>query len=270
MEDEPGVRDVTVRALRNAGYDVLAARSGEEAVRLDAATLARIRLLVTDVVMPGMDGRATAEALWRLHPGLRVLFVSGYTEEAIVQRGVLDAGIQFLSKPFTPADLLARVRTLLDAPDVPSPSGTAGVALWRPDLSTGIQAIDEQHRELLVHVAALEEAARTGNLSRAADMFAYLERYVTEHFATEERFMHDLGFPDLEAHRAIHRTFVEELRRRRADQLASPSPASLLVELGRWMDEWLNEHVLSEDVEMARFLRTVPGWRTAGVFPPAS
>jgi DNA-binding response OmpR family regulator len=74
-----------------------------------------VRLLVTDVVMPGMDGRALADALREAHPGIRVLFVSGYTQDRIAERGVLASGIEFLPKPFTAASLLSRVRAVLDA-----------------------------------------------------------------------------------------------------------------------------------------------------------
>ena len=91
VEDEPEVREVTQRALRSGGYQVLAAASGEEALALDPAILGRVRLLVTDVVMPGLDGRATAEEMCRRHPSLRVLYVSGYTQDLIAQRGALDA-----------------------------------------------------------------------------------------------------------------------------------------------------------------------------------
>ncbi len=157
-----------MRALREAGYDVLAARSGEEAVRLGPGTLARVQILVTDVVMPGMDGRATAEALWKLHPELPVLFVSGYTEEAIVQRGILDAGIQLPVEALHPgcpgrAGSQAARRSGRPARRPSRPSRRS----WRPELTTGIQSIDDQHRELFVHMAALEGAARAGNLSRA-------------------------------------------------------------------------------------------------------
>ncbi len=100
-------------------------------------------------------------------------------------------------------------------------------------------------------------------------MFAYLERYVTEHFATEEGFMRVLGFEGLELHQALHRRFVEEVARRKAEYRAHPSRVTLLVELGRWMDEWLQAHVLEEDVRMAGFLRSVPGWRTVAVAPAA-
>ena len=72
-------------------------------------------MVVTDVVMPGMTGREVVDELRRLFPALPALFVSGYTQDFIVQRGVLDAGLEFLPKPFTPSTLLARVRTMLDS-----------------------------------------------------------------------------------------------------------------------------------------------------------
>ncbi|MFL5273735.1 MAG: PAS domain S-box protein [Anaeromyxobacteraceae bacterium] len=115
VEDDPHVREVTVRSLRGGGYDVLVAQSGEEALALDAAKACDVRLLVTDVVMPGVDGRALAEDLLRRHPALRVLYVSGYPQDALADGGVLAPGVELLPKPFTPAALLARVRAVLDA-----------------------------------------------------------------------------------------------------------------------------------------------------------
>ncbi len=113
VEDDPRVREVTVRALAGAGYRVLAAEGGARALEL-APPEERLDLLVTDVVMPGMSGPQMAEALARARPGLRVLYVSGYAEDAIVHHGIIDSGIDLLAKPYTPALLLARVRQVLD------------------------------------------------------------------------------------------------------------------------------------------------------------
>jgi len=124
VEDDHHVRDVTVRSLRAAGYRVLLAGNGREAFKIAAGETGRVHLLVTDVVMPELDGRAVADRL-RLHfPDLRVLFVSGYAKDAIARHGVLDPEIEFLAKPFTPASLLARVRSLLDVP-LPRPRPTS-------------------------------------------------------------------------------------------------------------------------------------------------
>jgi len=114
VEDDPRVRAVTVRALRGAGYRVLVAASGSEALGIVAASGERLDLVVTDVVMPGMSGRAVIDALRAGRPGLPALFVSGYPQEVIARRGVLDTGIEFLAKPFTPSGLVARVRSILD------------------------------------------------------------------------------------------------------------------------------------------------------------
>ena len=116
VEDDPRVRGITVRALEENGYQVITAGSGEEALALVRGREGRIDLVVTDVVMPGMSGREVVDALRRNLPGLRALFVSGYTQDAIAQRGVLDSGVEFLQKPFTPATLAVRVRVVLDAP----------------------------------------------------------------------------------------------------------------------------------------------------------
>jgi hemerythrin-like metal-binding protein len=261
VEDEPKVREVTQGILRGAGYQVLAAASGDEALALDDSVLAPVRLLVTDVVMPGLDGRATAEALRRRHPSLRVLYVSGYTRDVIGQRGVLEAGVQLLEKPFTAATLLARVRAILDAPGrgdlaVLALTGTAGEALWTPDLATGSVEIDLQHRELLDWIATLEGAARGGQLAKAEEALRYLERYAAEHFATEERHMASTGYPGMAGHRALHAAFTVELHRRKAEFLAHRSQAALLVGLAEWLADWLREHVRGADAEMARHLRS--------------
>ncbi|HTN54330.1 MAG TPA: PAS domain S-box protein [Anaeromyxobacter sp.] len=114
VEDDPQVREVTVRALEAGGYRVVVADHAHQALELPPGDLSRLRLLVTDVVMPGLDGHALAAELRRQHPGLRVLYVSGYTRDVVAQRGVRDSGVGFLAKPFTGAALLEKVRAILD------------------------------------------------------------------------------------------------------------------------------------------------------------
>lgn len=114
VEDEPSVSLVVARMLQQAGYVVLHASSGARAVEM-AREAPGIDLLLTDVVMPGMDGRQVADAVTRLRPGLPVLFMSGYTQDAIVHHGVVDAGVEFLSKPFTAMVLVRRVQAMLAA-----------------------------------------------------------------------------------------------------------------------------------------------------------
>jgi len=115
VEDATAVRDLAVRALRGAGYVVLEASSGRQAMEVAEKAPGPIRLLLADVVMPEMSGRAVAERLATWHPGLRVLYMSGYARDAISQHGVLEPGTEFLAKPFTPGVLIARVRAVLDA-----------------------------------------------------------------------------------------------------------------------------------------------------------
>ena len=113
IEDEKAVRDLAVRVLEGEGYQVIAAASGADALVVSAGLDGQIDLLLTDVVMPGMSGRQAAEALSEQRPELRVLYMSGYTDNAIVHHGVLDEGTHFLQKPFTREGLLAKVRDVL-------------------------------------------------------------------------------------------------------------------------------------------------------------
>jgi CheY-like chemotaxis protein len=114
VEDDPGVRALTRHILAGCGYAVLEAGDGDEAARAAARHAGPIHLLVTDVVMPGRGGRAVAERLLERHPGLKVLYVSGYTDDAVVRHGVLHEVVNFLQKPFTPAALAHKVREVLD------------------------------------------------------------------------------------------------------------------------------------------------------------
>lgn len=114
VEDEDVVRGLTRKILMQAGYNVLDARSGDEAIRLCATHAGPIDLLLTDVVMPEVSGKEVADRLLELRPTTRVLFMSGYTDEAIVQHGVLDANVKFIQKPFTWVGLTKKVGEVLN------------------------------------------------------------------------------------------------------------------------------------------------------------
>src|SRR5207302_1265164 len=114
-EDEPAVRAIAQQALERQGYTVLAAPSGADALALAAQYGATIHLLLTDVVMPGLSGRDLADRLTAQRPGIRVLYISGYTDNAIVRHGMLEPGLAYLQKPFRPDALVRKVREVLDA-----------------------------------------------------------------------------------------------------------------------------------------------------------
>jgi two-component system cell cycle sensor histidine kinase/response regulator CckA len=116
VEDEGTVRSVAREVLQMVGYAVLEAATGEEALQLVEQHSGAVHLLVTDVVMPGMSGRELAARLMVDYPALVVLYLSGYTDDAIAHHGVLQAGIELLHKPFTPDALARRVREVLDQP----------------------------------------------------------------------------------------------------------------------------------------------------------
>jgi PAS domain S-box-containing protein len=114
VEDESTVRALAKHVLESHGYAVLDATDGEHALEVVAGHRGVIELLVTDLVMPRLGGRQLAQALMRERPGLRVLFMSGYTDEAVLRNGHLPSGEAFLHKPFSPTTLARRVRALLD------------------------------------------------------------------------------------------------------------------------------------------------------------
>jgi PAS domain S-box-containing protein len=117
VDDEPVVLDFVATQLRRAGYDVLEAARGEPALELFREAQAQgapVDLVLTDLVMPGIGGRALGEALGALAPGLPILYCSGYTGDEVSRRGLIAEGAEFMSKPFAPAELLRRVRGLLD------------------------------------------------------------------------------------------------------------------------------------------------------------
>jgi two-component system cell cycle sensor histidine kinase/response regulator CckA len=113
VEDEPDVMRMAMRALREAGYTVLEASGGREALDILVEAGARPRLVVTDVVMPGMTGRELASRIAEIRPGLPVIFMSGYTDEDVIRRGLMERGRRFIQKPFSPNELARQVHQAL-------------------------------------------------------------------------------------------------------------------------------------------------------------
>jgi CheY-like chemotaxis protein len=123
VEDEPSVRRLARGVLKAQGYEVLSAANGQDALHaVRDHKGVPIRLAITDVIMPRMGGKVMAEWLQTTYPDLKILFTSGYTDDAIIQQGVFEPGVAFLPKPYTPALLVHKVRELLDAAPEKAPS----------------------------------------------------------------------------------------------------------------------------------------------------
>jgi two-component system, cell cycle sensor histidine kinase and response regulator CckA len=114
-EDEDGVRSLTKEVLEKYGYTVLEASNGEEALKIAERHEGPLDLLLSDVVMPRMGGPELAQELLARRPAVKVLYMSGYTDHPMVRRGVVNAGVAFLQKPFTPTVLVSRIREILES-----------------------------------------------------------------------------------------------------------------------------------------------------------
>jgi CheY-like chemotaxis protein len=117
VEDDPSLRDLALGVLQAQGYEVLRATNGRDGLNLAFAHKGSpIRLVITDVVMPQMGGKIMADWLKTTLPEIKVLFTSGYTDDAIAHHGVLASGTAFLPKPYTPMALASKVREMIDTP----------------------------------------------------------------------------------------------------------------------------------------------------------
>jgi CheY-like chemotaxis protein len=116
LEDNDAVRQLTRDVLVQHGYAVLEASCGKDAIKVAHKYNSTLSLLLTDLIMPGMTGKDLADRLVESHPDLKVLFMSGYTDNIIVHHGMLDEDVQFIQKPFSPSQLLQKVRQVLAEP----------------------------------------------------------------------------------------------------------------------------------------------------------
>ena len=139
VEDEPSVRHLAVGVLKAQGYKVLRANNGQDALHVarEHKNGSPIRLVVSDVIMPRMGGKVMADWLKTTYPGIKILFTSGYTDDALAKQGVLEPGVAFLSKPYTPATLARKVRTMLD--------NETGTSILRKLKTTGNQSLLTPH-----------------------------------------------------------------------------------------------------------------------------
>ncbi len=138
VEDEEALRRLTRRILESRGYNVLEAADGTDAIRVMASAPTHVDLLLSDVVMPGMSGRELVERLTPVYPWLRILFMSGYTEDMMLHHRVAELGVAVLEKPFSRDDLARAVRTILDERFVPEPADETSNGTGRGVTATSV------------------------------------------------------------------------------------------------------------------------------------
>jgi two-component system cell cycle sensor histidine kinase/response regulator CckA len=137
VEDQEAVRSFMKIALQGYGYHVLEASNGKRALAVAKRHSGDIHLLMTDVVLPGMNGKRLSERLKNLRPNLKVLFTSGYKADAIAHRGVLDRGVSYIPKPFGPDELAAKIRGVLSYPSRTDSLGVSTAPDGRLDSAAG-------------------------------------------------------------------------------------------------------------------------------------
>jgi CheY-like chemotaxis protein len=191
VEDEEGVRDVAKRILREAGYKVLTAASPDDALLACQAHKGKIDLLLTDVVMPQMSGRLLAERVALARPGIKVVYMSGYTDDAIVHQGTLDPGTNFVAKPFSAADLTRKVLEVLDS-GVINPADGHEHAI-KADAEIKEQSLDRSALRALPQevVAKLRQAVTAARYDEIVELLETV-RIADANLATELRRMADV------------------------------------------------------------------------------
>lgn len=129
---------------------------------------------------------------------------------------------------------------------------------WTPDLAVGIDEIDAQHRELLARLEELHRCMRAGETGSVPRVLAGVRKYALVHFATEERHMHELGYPELLSHRAEHARFKAELDTFEKELGSRGATPSLAIHLAGWLSEWFRNHIRGFDRQFAEFVRAAP------------
>ncbi len=124
---------------------------------------------------------------------------------------------------------------------------------WSPALAVGVPEIDAQHQELFRRAERLVTALRTGDRGEVAPLLRYLTAYVVEHFAAEERYMREIGYPGLDGHRAAHETFRHDFAEMIAEYERKGPTALVALTMHNWLSDWLRRHVGGLDVEIGRF-----------------
>ncbi len=257
VDDEDELRAVAVAALRRLGFETLEARDGLEALQVFEANQARVRLILMDLTMPGMDGEEAYQELRRAGSRVPVVLSSGFDQGTALQRFRGRGLAGFLSKPYRLQDLEATVRNSLEGwRGLRRRWGDpcrAGIA-WIPEFETGHPLMDAQHRGLVRafnQLAALAE--RDGGPEATGRALAQLIDANLTHFGIEENLMRASAYPEAGAHMARHAHLtgqIQDLARQFRQGRSTLTPEVL-----DFLEDWLLCHLQFEDTQLARHLQ---------------
>ncbi len=258
VEDEKDLLELTRETLQRIGYRVSVAADGPEALScLDEEP--DIDLMFSDVVMPGgMNGYELAERAAAAYPRLKILLTSGHIEPSIVFKYRVSFADKLLTKPYSPAELVRRLRALLGHPapaeleTMETPKSDVAPIEWNESFSVGLPALDDDHRVLLNQIKRVQAAAESDEEGLCLDLLDELRDYTQTHFRREEVAMAACAYPGLNNHRQVHQLLVKQIDKMRG-QLSRNRLS--VRELAEFLKEWLVDHIQRMDGAYARDYR---------------
>lgn len=250
VDDEEGLRMVTEEFLSSIGYQVITANGGKEALEL--LQRRHVDLLLSDVVMPEMDGYQLAATAKELYPDIKIQLASGYNDERHQNYATDELSREMLRKPFELEELRTRVREVLDGSGSSIELSSKSTYMeWSEQAVTGVGELDDDHQVIFELINRCHKlAVRQGSIS---DMGAILEElldYTDYHFRREELIMAACGYPHLENHKGVHKILLEK-----ASQLITEfNRGELMPErLLEFLRDWLFEHIIMMDKSIAPY-----------------
>ena len=261
VDDEPALRELASELLIQQGYQVLCAENGQQA--LNILEHEQIDLMLSDVIMPKMDGYQLAAIAQKKYPSLKIQLCSGFTDERYIE--IIDESLHqnLLYKPYNPQNLFKNIRVLLSK-NANLDSIKTGKTLstektpfkplkWTDTYSVGVSEIDKDHKVLLSLLnRCIKIANGSNNNKKLMVIFDELAAYTQYHFQREERIMKACECPQLSKHKKVHQLLIKEVQQHQREY----EQGNLTVDsLLHFLYSWLNDHILGMDQSVASYYK---------------